>query len=73
LAKKCFISLSSLHRMRERIALFKEGALLGLAPFQLKKLLNDENLYRLRQLDETLNEKAKELALAFLNNNVSSN
>lgn len=58
LKKKCFISLNSLHRMRERVALFTEAINLGLAPAQLQDLFVSEYLTPLLELNTSLKAAA---------------
>lgn len=58
LKKKCFIDDAACQRMKERVMLFREGVLRGMAPKELSKLFTDENLAKLRDYDETLSEKA---------------
>lgn len=66
LRKYCFISLASINRMRERIALFAAGLKAGLAPAQLNKLMLADHLNPLTNLQETLPEAAAEQVRIFL-------
>lgn len=60
LNKKCFISLDALHRMRERVVLFREGVRAGLCLRDLEPLMYPKYLYPLVERETTLQEYAKE-------------
>lgn len=62
LKKHCFIDLPCLERLRERVILFREGVKINPIPAELKELLSDENLYLLKGFNQTLEEKAKQIA-----------
>lgn len=72
LKKKCQIQEPSLARMRERIALFREGVLAGYAPADLIDLMKYKYLLELVDLDATLADKAKELVLEYKKTKASS-
>lgn len=57
---KCFISQSSIDRMRERLALFTQGVLAGLVPAQMHNLLVFEYLEPLYEYRDSLPQRAKE-------------
>lgn len=65
LKKKAFLSERSLHRMRERIALFAEGVKAGLVPEQLEELLSPPYLNLLIEYETTLPLKAHEALCAY--------
>lgn len=60
LKAKCHISPNSLHRMRERVALFAAAINNGLVPSQLEQLFMPAYLDPLQELDLTLKEAAQE-------------
>ncbi len=60
LKKNCFITTSSLNRLRERVVLFREAILAGLVPKELNELMKPEYLYPLMYHKDLLTEKACE-------------
>ncbi len=65
LMKRCFLSLSALHRMRERIVLLREALKKEMTPDRLADLFQPEYLRELMELEETLPAKAAELVLHY--------
>lgn len=65
LKKKCRIQLPCFARMRERIALFREGILKGYVPAELVDLMKLEYLSQLVDLDMSLILVAKEIVSSY--------
>lgn len=66
LRKRCFRSLNTMHRMRERLALFRAALDAELNPRQIAPLLTRANLLKLQDLGTTIDEKARELVDEYL-------
>jgi hypothetical protein len=58
LHRECFLSLESMQRMRERIALVQEAARAGALPAQVGELMQAKWLNPLRNYHALLQEKA---------------
>lgn len=73
LRKKCRMSPSVTHRMRERIALFVEGARAGLAIQEMIGLMDTEYLRPLLELSSSLKEEAARQVARYCEMNKSTN
>ena len=66
LQKKCFLSESTLSRLRERVALFAKGMERGLLPKQMEGLLRPQYLDPLRGRKKTLHKVAEQQCALYL-------
>jgi hypothetical protein len=73
LRKNCFLSPNALHRMRERVALLRAGIEKNLTPFEMSELMRLPYLEPLYELDQTLDDKAKEMLEKYLAENKNRN
>jgi len=61
LRKSCFRSVKSMQRMRERLALFRAAVNADLTAREMVGLFSIENFYKLVDLGDSLDERAKEI------------